>query len=108
MRGEKITVEGNIETQTYPYDLENVICVIPGTEPDSGEAIFSAHLFEGIVKQGANDNMSGSAAVLEVARTLQTLISEGRLPRPRRSIRFLWGPEFSGTSLWVKDNQAIM
>jgi hypothetical protein len=36
------------------------------------------------------------------------LISDGRLPRPKRSIRFLWGPEFSGTSLWVKDNQAIM
>jgi aminopeptidase YwaD len=108
MRGEKITVEVNIETQTLPYDLENVVAVIPGTEPDSGEIIFSAHLFEGIVKQGANDNMSGSAAILEVARTLQTLISEGRLPRPKRSIRFLWGPEFSGTSLWVKDNQTIM
>lgn len=108
MRGEKITVEVRIETQTYPYDLENVICVIPGTEPDSGEIIFSAHLFEGIVKQGANDNMSGSAAILEVARTLQTLISEGRLPRPKRSIRFLWGPEISGTSLWVKDNRAVM
>ncbi len=108
LRREKITVEVNIETQTLPYDLENVVCVIPGTEPESGEVIFSAHLFEGIVKQGANDNISGSAAILEVARTLQTLISEGRLPRPRRSIRFLWGPEFAGTSLWVKDNQAIM
>jgi aminopeptidase YwaD len=108
MKGEKITVEVNIETQMLPYDLENVVCVIPGTEPESGEIIFSAHLFEGITKQGANDNISGSAAILEVARTLQTLISEGRLPRPRRSIRFLWGPEFSGTSLWVKDNPAIM
>lgn len=108
MRGEKITVAVDIETQTLPYDLENVVCVISGTEPDSGEVIFSAHLFEGIVKQGANDNISGSAAILEVARTLQTLISDGRLPRPKRSIRFLWGPEFSGTSLWVKDNQAIM
>jgi aminopeptidase YwaD len=108
MRGEKITAEVNIEAQTLPYDLENVIAVIPGTAPDSGEIIFSAHLFEGIVKQGANDNMSGSAAILEVARTLQTLISDGRLPRPKRSVRFLWGPEFAGTSLWVKNNQAIM
>jgi hypothetical protein len=108
MRGEKITVAVDIQTQTLPYDLENVVCLIPGTDPDSGEIIFSAHLFEGIVKQGANDNISGSAAILEVARTLQALISDGRLPRPKRSIRFLWGPEFSGTSLWVKDNQAIM
>jgi hypothetical protein len=108
MRGEKITVSVDIETQTLPYDLENVVCVIPGTETESGEVIFSAHLFEGIAKQGANDNMSGSAAILEVARTLQTLISDGRLPRPKRSIRFIWGPEFAGISLWVKDNMAIM
>jgi len=108
MRGEKITVAVDIETQTLPYDLENVVCLIPGADPDSGEIIFSAHLFEGIVKQGANDNISGSAAILEVARTLQALISDGRLPRPKRSIRFLWGPEFAGTSLWVKENQAIM
>jgi hypothetical protein len=108
LRGEKITVSVDIETQTLPYDLENVVCVIPGTDPGSGEIIFSAHLFEGIAKQGANDNMSGSAAILEVARTLQTLISDARLPRPKRSIRFIWGPEFAGISLWVKDNMAVM
>ena len=107
-RGETITVSVDIETQTLEYDLENVVCVIPGTEPESGEVIFSAHLFEGIAKQGANDNISGSTAILEVARTLQTLISDGRLPRPKRSIRFIWGPEFAGIGLWVKDNQAIM
>jgi aminopeptidase YwaD len=108
LAGETISVDVRIETQSLPYDLENIVCLIPGTDPNSGEIIFSAHLFEGIVKQGANDNISGSAAILEVARTLQALISDGRLPPPKRSIRFLWGPEFSGTSLWIKDNQAIM
>jgi len=39
---------------------------------------------------------------------LHTLIEEGRLPRPKRTIRFLWGPEFSGTGPWVKENQEIM
>jgi len=106
--GEMISVEVNIESETLPYDMENIVCLIPGTEPDSGEIIFSAHLFEGIAKQGANDNISGSAAILEVARTLQTLIADGRLPRPKRSIRFIWGPEFSGIGRWVQENQAIM
>ncbi len=106
--GEKIMAEVKIETQMLPYDLENIIGLIPGSDPNAGEIIFSAHLFEGIVKQGANDNISGSAAILEVARVLQTLIAEGRLPQPKRSIRFLWGPEFSGTSRWVQANQAIM
>ena len=74
-----------------PYELQNVVCHIPGTDPEAGEIIFSAHLFEGYVKQGANDNKSGSAGILEVARTLHTLIEEGRLPRPKRTIRFLVG-----------------
>ncbi len=108
MSGEKITVEVKIDSESLPYDLENIVSFIPGTDPNAGEIIFSAHLFEGIVKQGANDNISGSAAILEVARTLQALISDGRLPRPKRTIRFLWGPEFSGTSLWVRDNKEIM
>ena len=41
-------------------------------------------------------------AILEVARVLQTLIAEGRLPRPKRTIRFIWGPEFSGIGEWVR------
>ena len=89
-------------------DLENVICHIPGTDPAAGEIIFSAHLFEGMQKQGANDNISGSACILEVARVLNTLIADGRLPRPKRTIRFIWGPEFSGIGEWVKANRDIM
>ena len=37
--------------------------------------------------------------------TLHRLIESGRIPRPRRTIRFLWGPEFSGTGPWVKANR---
>ena len=48
------------------------------------------------------------ASVVEIGRTLNTLIAEGRLPRPKRTIRFLIGPEFSGTGPWVKANTALM
>ena len=58
--------------------------------------------------QGANDNYSGDAAILDAARTLRTLIADGRLPRPKRTIRFLWAPEISGTGSWVKANPDIM
>ncbi len=108
LRGEKITVHAQVKTTKEPYDLQDVVCHIPGTDPNAGEIIFSAHLFEGITKQGANDNKSGSAGILEVARVLHTLFEEGRIPRPKRTIRFLWGPEFSGTGPWVKANKDIM
>ncbi len=106
--GEKITVRATVESKMEPYELQDVVCHIPGTDPNSGEIIFSAHLFEGYIKQGANDNISGSAGILEVARVLHTLIEDGKLPRPKRTIRFLWGPEFSGTGPWVKANKDLM
>ncbi len=105
---EKITVRAQVESRTETADLENVVCHIPGTDPAAGEVILSAHLFEGLQKQGANDNISGSACILEVARVLNTLVAEGRLPRPKRTIRFIWGPEFSGIGEWARNNAAIM
>jgi hypothetical protein len=108
LRRETITVHARVEAKMEDYEYQNVICHIPGTDPNAGEVILSAHLYEGIIKQGANDNKSGSAGILEVARTLHTLIEEGRLPRPKRTIRFLWGPEFSGTGRWVQENTEIM
>jgi len=108
LANEKITVRAQVEARTETADLENVVALIPGTDPAAGEIIFSAHLFEGMQKQGANDNISGSATILEAARTLQTLIADGRLPRPKRTIRFIWGPEFSGIGEWVRTHPEIM
>jgi hypothetical protein len=108
LANEKITVRAQVASKTETADLENVIGLIPGTDPAAGEIILSAHLFEGFQKQGANDNISGSACILEVARVLNTLVAEGRLPRPKRTIRFIWGPEFSGIGEWVRTHPEIM
>lgn len=105
---EKITVHAVVEVQNLPYELEVPSCIIKGTDPAAGEIIFSAHLFEGFVKMGANDNISGSAAILEIARMLNTMINDGRLERPKRTIRFIWVPEFSGTGPWVNENKELM
>ncbi|MFO7923149.1 MAG: M28 family peptidase, partial [Bacteroidales bacterium] len=104
LRGEIIEVHAQVETNYEPYEIQNVEAYIPGKDPDATAVILSAHIFEGLVKQGANDNKSGGAAILEVARVLNTLIGEGRIPPPKRSIRFWWGPEFSGSRPWVEMN----
>ncbi|HEY7599735.1 MAG TPA: DUF4910 domain-containing protein, partial [Candidatus Limnocylindrales bacterium] len=54
----------------------------------------------------ANDNASGAAAVMEAARALNTLIASGRLPKPRRGIRFLWIPEMTGTYAYLAAHEA--
>lgn len=50
---------------------------------------------------GAEDNSSGVGVSLEIARTLSTLISEGKIPKPRNSIRFIYMPEFLGTAAYA-------
>ncbi|RPJ00807.1 MAG: M28 family peptidase, partial [Candidatus Aminicenantes bacterium] len=107
-RGEKITVHAVVEAKTEKAELQDIVAAIPGTDAEAQEVIVTAHIFEGYAMFGANDNSSGSSAILEAARTLQTLIAEGRLPRPKRTIRFLWAPEFSGTIPYVKSEPARM
>ncbi len=108
VRGEKIRVHVMVKSTMENVDLQVPTCVLPGTDPNAGEVIFSAHIFEGVIKQGANDDLSGGACLLEMARMLNTLYSDGRLPRPARSVRFIWVPEFSGTGPWVNAHKDIM
>ncbi|MGD8869803.1 MAG: M28 family peptidase, partial [Gemmatimonadales bacterium] len=53
----------------------------------------------------ANDDASGTASVLEVARALNTLIESGRLPRPRRNLRFWWVTEISSQRQYFADHR---
>ena len=100
--GEKIQVHAEVETETYPGKLEVVTAVIPGTDPDQKELLLIAHLFEGVSKQGANDNNSGVVCILETGRTILELMRRGELPPLRRTIRFLWVPEIIGTRAYIK------
>jgi aminopeptidase YwaD len=108
LAGQKIKVRAQVVSETLPTDLQNVVAYIPGTDTNGNEVIFSAHLFEGYVKQGGNDDISGCAALMETARVLNTLINENRIPRPKRTIRFIIGPEMSGTGAWARDHKEIM
>ncbi len=104
LRRESIEVEVRVKSSVEKVDLLVPECLIQGKDSTAGEIILTAHLFEGYVKMGANDNMSGSAVILEVAHLLSDLIGQGRMERPVRSIRFLWVPEFSGTIPWVNSH----
>ena len=108
LAGEKITVKAKIETATEETNIEVPTCLIKGSDENAEEIILCAHLYEGYVKLGANDNISGSAALIEVARTLNELIARGEIERPKRSIRFIWIPEFQGSIPWAMQNKEIL
>jgi aminopeptidase YwaD len=96
-KGEQIKLHAIVKAGQHPGNLEVVTATIPGADPKlkDEEIAFSCHLDH--QRPGANDNASGCVTILEVARTLQKLISEGKLARPARTIRFIWPPEIEGT-----------
>ena len=100
-RGQKVVMRAHVRARTYPGKMNVVSAVIPGTDPNAGELICVAHAFETIATPGANDNCTGVGTILEVGRTLARLIRDGDLPRPARTIRFLWGPEISGSRAFM-------
>jgi hypothetical protein len=76
---------------------------IPGSEPGLGQDIvLTGHMQE--EGTSANDDASGTASTLEIARALNRLINEGRIPRPRRNLRFWWVTEFSSQRQFFADN----
>jgi hypothetical protein len=102
--GQKVVVRAKTRVESVPDKFEAVFSWIPGTDPDAKGVIFTGHLFEGIVKRGANDDMSGCVVQLEILRALNRLIASGELPKPRRTIYFLWPFEISGTYQFIKEH----
>jgi len=100
-RGQKVVMRAHVRAKTYPGKMNVVSAAIPGSDPAAGELITVAHAFETIATPGANDNCTGVATILEVGRTLARLIRDGVLPQPKRTIRFVWGPEISGTTAYM-------
>ncbi len=100
--GEKIILKATVDAKLHSSDLAVVSAEIKGRAKKSGQFVLIAHLDH--YKPGANDNASGSAAILEIARGLNELISSGKIERPRRSIRFLWVPEHFGTMAYLSND----
>ncbi len=96
-KGETIKLHAVVKAGQHAGNYEVVTATIPGADAKlrEEEIAFSCHLDH--QRPGANDNASGCVTILEVARTLQKLISEGKLARPARTIRFIWPPEIEGT-----------
>ena len=96
-KGEKITLHVVVKAGQHPGNYEIVTATIPGADAKlkEEEIVFSCHLDH--QRPGANDNASGCATIMEVARTLQKSIGEGKLARPARTVRFVFPPEIEGT-----------
>ncbi|MHC4606264.1 MAG: DUF4910 domain-containing protein [Planctomycetota bacterium] len=89
--GKKVRVRAKVKARLFPSHLDVVEAELPGRGP---AVLFTAHLCH--PQPGANDNASGAAVLIEIARTLRKL----KL-KLRRPVRFLWVPEMYGTIAYL-------
>jgi hypothetical protein len=104
--------ELSISSPAESATAENLIAVLPGSDPDLRDEYVAygahiAHLGIGApidgdsIYNGADDNASGSIALLAIARSFAALPEDAR---PRRSIAFVW---FSGEELGLFGSRAL-
>ncbi len=106
-KGGKIRVKAKVDVD---YGRENknlgtgmVEGWIKGTKYKDQQIVITAHLQE---EQGsANDDGSGCGNILELARVFNKLIKEGKIPPPKRDLRFWWADEISSEYRYLRDNQ---
>lgn len=101
-----VRIKTVVAAEWQPITNQVVTAVIPGDGSTEEWVYFSGHLFEGINKQGAHDDGSGSVLILEAARTLVEAIEKGYLRRPARSIRLIWVDEIVGTEAFLERHPA--
>jgi hypothetical protein len=95
--GETVRVSFAVEGQSGTGPAHTVVATLPGRDR-SKHVLFCAHGDSDSGGPGANDNASGVAIVLEVARTLAAAVRSGRIPQPAWDVRFaVWGGEIAST-----------
>ncbi len=94
-KGEEVIVKAKIDAEVKQGDeavFETLDAAIQGSEHPEEEFLLWAHIGHALPDAWTG---GGCAVILEVARTLQALIDNGLVPRPKRTIRFLWLPHIS-------------
>jgi hypothetical protein len=101
MKRGPVRVRAKVDSWFSKGSIPAVTAVVPGRDKRGGQVLVLGHLFE----QGANDNASGCAVVLEVASCLNALITRGAMPRPKRSIRLLLMLEVQGSAYYLSTHK---
>lgn len=97
-------VKGYINAEFKDGMMEDVVAVIPGKTDE--EIILLAHLCH--AKSCANDNASGCGGGIEIMQTLKSLIEDGKLEKPERTIKMILVPEIVGTYAYLAEHEYLI
>ena len=99
--GETVRVAFAVEARSGNSGARTVVATLAGRDR-SKYILFCAHADSDSGGPGANDNASGVAIVLEIARAMAAAITSGALPRPAWDLRFAaWGGEIASTREYI-------
>jgi hypothetical protein len=90
-----VRLHATVKASTGSGEYKQVTATIAGTDPSAPEVWIKGH--DNYRNTGGGNNLTGVGATIEIARVLHKLIAAGTLPRPRRTIRFLWSAEHYGS-----------
>ncbi|MBI2618502.1 MAG: M28 family peptidase [Ignavibacteriales bacterium] len=99
-----VTIRFMSRTTITSGSPKTVVATLPGK---SGKYyLVCAHGDSDSGGPGADDNASGVAGVLELARVFSSMMQSGQLSVPEKSIKFvIWGSEYYSTEHYVKRHQ---
>ena len=97
-----VRVHVTVESSFYDGPNRTLVAEIPGRTHPEERIVLVAHVQE----PGANDDGSGCGTLYGLARALVTAIAAGELPRPERTLTFMWVDEVRGSRQWISSHAA--
>lgn len=94
-----VTVHAEIGARLFKGEGQNLLATIPGRELPEESVFFISHTSAATCP--CANCAAGPALMVEIARTLKALIDRGAIRPPRRSIKFLFIVEGSGSKAYI-------
>jgi aminoglycoside N3'-acetyltransferase len=95
-------VRANVRAKLYSGTTDVLTATITGAERPQEEIVVYSHIYECQI----DDNATSAAAAVEMVRVTRALMDEGVIPRPKRTIRFVLGWEWIGSTWWALNQRA--
>ncbi len=103
--GKRVRVRARVNAELGRGTIQILSALIEGRNP-AEEVWLIAHICH--PHPGANDNASGSGALLESLRVISRLMQEGHLSPPEYSLRFVWVPEWNGIVKMMQEEPELI
>lgn len=89
----------HVRTREEVRPLRTLVAEVIGEGRSSEAVVIASHLQE----PGAGDNAAGAAGLCAAAVGLADALRAGELPRPRRTLAFVFGDEMGQSRVWLDD-----